>query len=127
MGVNDMENNGFKKYHRAIPSAGTFRAEFPKRLSELLGKRKMTQKQFAEEAGLTESTVSNYLSGKRYPDGVSLCSCATVLGVSVEYLTGVSGSESTDRNLLELVASFTDSQKELASAILKIIPLVVKE
>lgn len=41
---------------------------FGDNLKSLLDEKKMSQQGFAQELGISESTVSNYILGKRMPD-----------------------------------------------------------
>lgn len=56
------------------------------RMRELLSKRKMTQKQLAEESGCTESAISHYIKGDRVPRSSILTKLAISLGTTADYL-----------------------------------------
>lgn len=58
------------------------------RLTELLRERNMTQKQLAELIGVTEATVSRYMSGERTPKSGILANMATALHTTSDYLLG---------------------------------------
>lgn len=62
--------------------------EVKNRISELLHKRKMTQKDLALKAQITESAVSHYVKGDRVPRGVNLIKIAKALGTTSDYLLG---------------------------------------
>lgn len=64
-----------------------------RRINELLWELNMTQKELAQVAGITESTVSHYAKGDRIPRGVNLKKIASALGTSTDYLLGRSGQE----------------------------------
>lgn len=59
---------------------------FGERLWELLVEHSMTQKQLAEESGVSQSTISQYITGKRSPSLVSGVAIAAVFKVPVEAL-----------------------------------------
>ena len=61
-------------------------ASFSQRLADALERKQLTQKQLAEQAGVTESAISYYLKGTRTPRGETLSRIAEVLGVSTDYL-----------------------------------------
>lgn len=56
------------------------------RISELLAERRMTQKDLANAAELTESAVSHYIKGDRIPRGVNLIKIARALGTTTDDL-----------------------------------------
>ena len=58
------------------------------RITELLNKRGMTQKELADLAGVTEATISRYVSGDRMPKSQILSNMATALKTTSEYLLG---------------------------------------
>ena len=58
------------------------------RITDLLNKKGMTQRQLADRAGVTEVSVSRYINGTRIPKAVQLANIARVLGVTSEYLLG---------------------------------------
>ncbi len=64
------------------------KAEMGQRISILLKKNGLSQKELAKIIGTTESAVSKYLSGSREPRVEVLANIATALGTTVEYLLG---------------------------------------
>ena len=58
------------------------------RITELLNKRGMTQKELADLAGVTEATISRYVSGDRMPKSQILSNMATALKTTSDYLLG---------------------------------------
>lgn len=64
--------------------------DFSERLNEALGRFwDGSNKSFADACGVTEVTMSRYLSGDRVPKGPIIATMARVLGVSCDYLLGV--------------------------------------
>lgn len=61
---------------------------FKDRITELLRTRGIMQKELAELIGVTESTLSRYLSGERKPDLKTLSNMATALHTTTDYLLG---------------------------------------
>lgn len=59
---------------------------------ELL-ERNMKQKELSELTGLNQNTISNYLSGNRIPDTLSVYKISKALNVSMEYI--LTGNETT--------------------------------
>lgn len=57
-----------------------------RRITELLSKRNMSQKELAKSAGITEAAVSHYVKGDRVPRGVNLMKIARALGTTTDYL-----------------------------------------
>lgn len=58
------------------------------RISELLRKKDMSQRELAKRAGVTEVSMSRYISGDRVPKALYLSNIANVLGTTTEYLLG---------------------------------------
>lgn len=61
---------------------------FGARMAELLKKQGLTQKQLAELVGVTEATISRYMSGERTPKSGILANIATALHTTSDYLLG---------------------------------------
>lgn len=61
---------------------------FSERLTAMLHKRDMTQKQLAEKTGITASAMSYYVRGARTPSGDILTKIASALDTSTDYLLG---------------------------------------
>ncbi|WP_258959121.1 helix-turn-helix domain-containing protein [Paenibacillus tyrfis] len=59
-----------------------------KRLRELRGKKKWTQKEVAEKLGITESGYGYYEQGRREPSNETLNKLAELFSVSTDYLLG---------------------------------------
>lgn len=60
------------------------------RINALCDKNDIKQKELAELIGVTEATMSRYINDKRVPKGESAAKMATILGVTTEYLLGIS-------------------------------------
>lgn len=58
------------------------------KIEEVLDSLNMTQKELAKKTGVTEATISRYLSGARSPRGEILSKIASVLGLTTDYLLG---------------------------------------
>ena len=61
---------------------------FSERVTALMLKIGVTQKQLAEKIGVTESAMSYYVSGTRTPRSDVLLRVANALGTSTDYLLG---------------------------------------
>ena len=61
---------------------------FQERFRMILREKRLTQKQFAEDTGLTESAVSRYLSGNREPALRTLLTIREGLGCTWDELLG---------------------------------------
>jgi len=62
------------------------RNDFSIRLEEMLKARRMTQKELAEKAEVTEAAMSHYIKGDRTPRSSVLARIAMALGTTSEYL-----------------------------------------
>lgn len=58
------------------------------RISELLEKNSMTQRELAERVGVTEVSMSRYISNDRTPKGPIIANIATALHTTSDYLLG---------------------------------------
>ena len=58
------------------------------RLVQEMRKAHMSQKEFAEQVGLTPVSINRYISGSREPKQSNVLEMARVLNVSPDYLTG---------------------------------------
>ena len=70
-----------------------------KRLNEVLAQKNIMQKELAKHIGVTDNTVSYYLSGERCPDIEKLIEIAKFLNVSTDYLLGASNVKTTNTEL----------------------------
>lgn len=67
--------------------------EITKRISGLLSRRNMNQKELSMATGITESSISHYVKGDRIPRGVNLLKIAKALDTSTDYLLGNEDSD----------------------------------
>lgn len=74
------------------------------RIKEELIRIGKTQKQVAEEIGISRSALSQYATGNREPDYATLIKLAKYFGVSVDYLIGVAH----DRYFAEFAPQITE-------------------
>lgn len=65
-------------------------AHFKDRLLSILEDRDMTQKELALKTNITPATISRYISGNHNPSAENAKRIACELGVSVDWLMGVS-------------------------------------
>ena len=61
-------------------------ANFSKNLKEVLTTLGMTQAEFARRSGLSETLISNYMSGRRQPAVENLCKILSALPINFERL-----------------------------------------
>ena len=71
---------------------GTIMQKFGERLKELRFKNRYTQKQVADDLGMTFSALSQYENGKRTPKNEVLIQLAAYYNVSVDYLLGLNNN-----------------------------------
>lgn len=89
-------------------------ADFADRLRRYWTQTGLSQKEFGERLGVSESTISNWLSGKQAPDLHRLVAIATVLGVSTDELLQMASSE-----LRERIEAARKAREELDQALRK--------
>lgn len=58
------------------------------RIAELLEKNDLTQRELAEKVGVTEVSMSRYISNDRTPKGPVIANIATALHTTSDYLLG---------------------------------------
>lgn len=58
------------------------------RIAELLEKNGLTQRELAEKVGVTEVSMSRYISNDRTPKGPVIANIATALHTTSDYLLG---------------------------------------
>lgn len=75
---------------------------FSERISELMGRYKLSQKELAAKAGVTESAMSYYVKGERTPRSDVLTRMAKALNTTTDYLLGTSANPSPGANQNEL-------------------------
>ena len=63
---------------------------FATRLTAELQRQGLSQREYADRAGLTEVTASRYARGERVPRASVILKTAEVLGVTCDYLVGLS-------------------------------------
>lgn len=78
--------------------------DFREKVVMLLKKNNMTQRELANKVGITEVSLSRYISGKRIPKGPVIANIANVLHTTANYLLGseAKGNEpySIDQNII---------------------------
>lgn len=92
-------------------------ATFHERLNEMVDARAkekgITKKAIADEIGVSQTAFSNYLRGKRTPQGSTLKLFATYFKVSTDYIQGISDIPSIDLTIREICSRTGLSQKAL--------------
>lgn len=94
------------------------------RISTLLKEKKITQKDLALMAGVTESALSRYINNEREPKIEVLANIATALDTTVDYLTRGAKPETDFDEIYRLVArssyALTEKQKmQIIEAVMK--------
>lgn len=84
---------------------------FQEKVKALMKEKKLTQKELSKKLRVTESAVSQYLSGNRTPRRDIVVNCARIFNVSVDYLLGVELKVETPFN--QLSSLIARNSKEL--------------
>lgn len=63
---------------------------FAERLTAEIYQQGRTKRELAEKTGITEVTIGRYTNGERIPKGPAIAKCAKALGVTCDYLLGLS-------------------------------------
>jgi len=87
---------------------------FRTRLTEAMALRHMSQSALAREVGVDRSTVSQLLGGgTRLPNAQLAADCAQALGISVDWLLGLTGRPEPLAELLATSLSITEAPRAL--------------
>ncbi len=87
---------------------------FRTRLAEAMAGRAITQSALARRTGVDRSTISQLLvSDKRMPNAQLAADCAEALGVSADWLLGLSGRPEPVADLLAMSMSETEAPRAL--------------
>ena len=89
---------------------------FGARLKKILESKGITQQDLAVMAETTGATISRYVNDNRTPNADLLSKIATALGISTDYLLGVTGTKLSDK-LAELRRKKGLSMREAAEAL----------
>jgi len=93
-----------------LDRAGLFRS----RLAEAMARRSMTQSALARATGVDRSTISALLGpGMRLPGAQLAADCAQALGVSADWLLGLSGRPELLADLLATSMTMTEAPRAL--------------
>lgn len=78
--------------------------ELGSRITEILKKRGMTQKELAGRIGVTEAVISRYISGNREPKPNVLANIATALHTTSDFLLGIETEEFNHQRIRRIIA-----------------------
>lgn len=86
------------------------------RIAKLMKNEKLTQKELATMAGVTESTLSRYINDERRPKAEVLANIATALNTTSDYLVNGNTEKADFNEIYQLVArgvnNMDDSEKK---------------
>lgn len=89
-------------------------AQFRTRLGEAMAVRGITQSELARQTGVDRSTISALLQpGKRLPNAQLAADCARALGISADWLLGLSGRPEPIADLLAASLTLTEAPRAL--------------
>lgn len=95
--------------------------DFAERLNELL--KISSQKEISESTGISQASISLYLSKKRKPASDSIIKIADFFNVTTDYLLGLSNTPNKSGDLLEDYQKLKEKAEkfeELKDSLLKI-------
>jgi transcriptional regulator with XRE-family HTH domain len=82
------------------------------RISELLKKRNVSQKELATQIGVTEAAMSRYIAGTREPKPDVLANIATALHTTSDYLLGIENDDFNYNNVRRIIARNSSKMTE---------------
>lgn len=89
---------------------------FGERISEILQKKNISQKELAERIGITETTMSRYIAGTREPKPDVIANIATALHTTSDHLLGIERDSFNYRQVHRIIARnasvMTEAQKK---------------
>ena len=92
------------------------------RISEMLQKRGMQQKELAERIGVTETAMSRYIAGTREPKPDVIANMATALHTTSDYLLGIKNDDLEYHQVRRMIARNASSMtKEEKMALISVL------
>lgn len=89
--------------------------ELGNRISQMLEKRNMRQRDLAMRINITEAQLSRYISGDREPKPETVANMATALQTTSDYLLGIDDDTFNHRRIRRMIArnatSMTNEEK----------------
>lgn len=86
------------------------------RISKMLQKRGIQQKELAEQIGITETAMSRYIAGTREPKPDVIANMATALHTTSDYLLGIENDAFNYHQVRCMIArnasAMTDQEKK---------------
>lgn len=86
------------------------------RISKMLQKRGIQQKELAEQIGITETAMSRYIAGTREPKPDVIANMATALHTTSDYLLGIENDAFNYHQVRRMIArnasAMTDQEKK---------------
>ena len=86
---------------------------FTERLNEFMNRDSLSQKKLAELSGISESSISRYVSGSLEPRMDILTNIAKAFGVSTSYLTGEDATSDNNDPYKETICIVTRNKSKL--------------
>ena len=93
------------------------------RISEMLRKQGIQQKELAERIGITEAAMSRYIAGTREPKPDVIANMATALHTTSDYLLGIENDAFNYHQVRRMVASRNNRVLRLVRLKMDLIPL----
>lgn len=105
----------------------SYNGSFAKRLRRVLREKDYSQKDIAEACGVSAPTVSYYCNGESSPDILTLARLCEVLGVSADWLLGISDERAVSADLsVRHVSEITGLSSELLESLARLKRLAAK-
>lgn len=82
------------------------------RISELLKKTNVQQKELADRVGVSEGVMSRYISGDRDPKPEMLANIATALKTTSDYLLGIEENDYSYSKVKRMIARNAQNMTE---------------
>ena len=92
---------------------------FARNIKNLRKELGLTQTELADEIYINKSMISAYEKGTRLPSLDSLISLSKTLNVSIDYLLGIKGDTSNDKENSIDISGLTEKQKKIVAELIE--------
>lgn len=97
------------------------------RIADLLKKSGLTQRELANKVGVTEASMSRYISGCRIPKGPTIANIANALHTTSDYLLGTEEDITKEQKTIAGIAGAVKEDREKSKTVTDILEEVKQE
>lgn len=97
------------------------------RIANLLKKSGLTQRELANKVGVTEASMSRYISGGRIPKGPTIANIANALHTTSDYLLGAEEDITKEQKTIAEILGAVKEDREKSKTVTDILEEVKQE